>query len=116
MRALRVHELGEPEAVMALQNVPTPHPGKEEVLVYVAAAALNFPDVLMCRGEYQVKPPVPFTPGAEVAGVIDALGEGVTGFAVGDRVLAIPNFGNGGFTEYTTANAAGGVFPIPKSM
>src|SRR3954470_1398311 len=116
MRALRVHELGEPEAVMALEDVPTHQPGKEEVLVDVAAAALNFPDVLMCRGEYQVKPPVPFTPGAEVAGVVDALGAGVEGLAVGDRVLAIPNFGNGGFTEYTTATAMGGVFPVPDSM
>jgi NADPH2:quinone reductase len=111
-----VNELGEPEQVMALEDVPVPEPRPGDVRLRVHAASLNFPDVLMCRGEYQVKPPTPFTPGAEVAGVVDALGDGVTEFSVGDRVLAIPNFGNGGFTEYTTANAAGGVFPIPESM
>jgi NADPH2:quinone reductase len=116
MKALRVHELGEPEKVMRPEDIPVPEPAPGEVRLRVHAASLNFPDVLMCRGEYQVKPPVPFTPGAEVAGVVDALGEGVASVAVGDRVLAIPSFGNGGFTEYTTASAAGGVFPIPPSM
>src|SRR5207302_415969 len=65
---------------------------------------------------YQVKPPLPFTPGAEVAGVVDEIGAGVDGIRVGDRVLAIPNFGPGGFAESTTAGASGGVFPIPESM
>jgi len=116
MRALRVNELGDPEKVMRMEDVPVPEPRPGDVRLRVRAASLNFPDVLMCRGEYQVKPPVPFTPGAEVAGVVDGLGDGVDNVAVGDRVLAIPNFGNGGFTEYTTANAAGGVFPIPASM
>jgi NADPH2:quinone reductase len=116
MQALRVHELGEPAEVMQLENVPQSEPKPGDVRLRVHAAALNFPDVLLCRGEYQVKPPLPFTPGAEVAGVVDALGEGVTGVAVGQRVLAIPNFGPGGFSEYTLASAAGGVFPIPDSM
>jgi NADPH2:quinone reductase len=101
---------------MQLEDVPVPEPRPGDVRIRVHGASLNFPDVLMCRGEYQVEPPLPFTPGAEVAGVIDALGEGVTEFAPGDRVLAIPNFGNGGFTEYTTAAAAGGVFRIPDAM
>ena len=116
VKALRVHELGEPEQVMVLEERPEPDVRPGDVRLRVHAAALNFPDVLMCRGEYQVKPPVPFTPGAEVAGVIDALGEGVDNFRVGDRVLAIPNFGNGGFAESTTASAAGGVFSIPDAM
>jgi NADPH2:quinone reductase len=116
MKAQRVHELGEPERVLTLEDVPVPEPARGEVRLRVHAASLNFPDVLMCRGEYQVKPPVPFTPGAEVAGAVDALGTEVDGFAVGDRVLAIPSFGNGGFTEYTTAAASGGVFAIPESM
>jgi NADPH2:quinone reductase len=115
VQALRVHELGEPEAVLGLEDVPVPEPAAGEVRIRVRAASLNFPDVLMCRGEYQVKPPLPFTPGAEVAGEIDALGAGVDGLAVGQRVLAIPSFGNGGFTEYTTAPAAG-VFPIVDAM
>jgi NADPH2:quinone reductase len=115
VKALRVHELGEPEQVMVLEDRPEPEVRPGDVRLRVHAASLNFPDVLMCRGEYQVKPPVPFTPGAEVAGVIEDLGEGVEGLRVGDRVLAIPNFGGGGFAELTTASA-GGVFPIPESM
>jgi NADPH2:quinone reductase len=115
MRALRVHELGEPGDVMCLEDVLLPEPGPNEVRLAVHAASLNFPDLLMCRGEYQVKPPLPFTPGAEVAGIVDALGDGVTDLAVGQRVLAIPSFGPGGFAEYTLAHA-GGVYPIPDSM
>ena len=73
MKALRVHELGDPEAVMQLEEVPIPEPSAGTVRIKVEAAALNFPDVLMCRGEYQVKAPTPFIPGAEVAGIIDAV-------------------------------------------
>ena len=115
MRALRVHELGEPEAVLALEEVPTPEPGRHEVLVDVAAASLNFPDVLMCRGEYQVKPALPFTPGAEVSGTVTGLGEDADPTLLGRRVIALPRFGDGGFTEQTVAHQ-GGVFPIPDSM
>jgi len=114
MQALRVHELGEPEAVLRLEDVAVPEPGPGEVRIRVHGASLNFPDVLMCRGEYQVKPPLPFTPGSEVAGAVDALGEGVSGLTVGQRVIALPS--RGGFAEYTTAHANGGVFPIPDSM
>ena len=101
---------------MVLEERPEPAVRPGDVRIRVHAASLNFPDVLLCRGEYQVKPPVPFTPGAEVAGVVDEVGEGVEGLEIGQRVLAIPNFGNGGFTESTTASAAGGVFPVPESM
>jgi NADPH2:quinone reductase len=107
--------LGEPADVLTAEDVPVPEPGPGEVRVRVEAASLNFPDVLMCRGEYQVKPALPFTPGAEVAGTVDALGSGVDGFTVGQRVLAIPAFGHGGFTECTIAPAAT-VFAIPDSM
>jgi len=116
MRALRVHELGEPDVVLVAESIPEPEPGPGCVRVRVRAAALNFPDVLMCRGEYQVKPTLPFTPGAEVSGTIDALGPGVTGLEVGQRVLAVPEFGPGGFAEATVARAEGGVFPVPASM
>ena len=84
---------------MVLEDSPEPEVRPGDVRLRVHAASLNFPDVLMCRGEYQVKPPVPFTPGAEVAGVIEEVGVGVEGFDIGDRVLAIPNFGAGGFAE-----------------
>jgi NADPH2:quinone reductase len=115
MKALRVHELGEPQDVLQIEDVEMPDPPPGGVRIRVHAASLNFPDVLMTRGEYQVKPPLPFTPGAEVAGVVDAVAPGVTGIEPGRRVLAIPNFGNGGFTEFTTADAAT-VFPIPDAM
>lgn len=114
MHALRVHELGEPADVLRFEEVEVPEPGPAEVRIRVHAASLNFPDVLMCRGEYQLKPPLPFTPGAEVAGVVDALGPDVDGLRVGDRVLAVPILG--AFTEYTTARAAGGVFRISDTM
>ena len=115
MQAWRVHELGEPEAVLRLDDVELPVAGPGEVTIDVAASSLNFPDVLMCRGEYQVKPPLPFTPGAEVAGVVTTVGEGVDPGLVGRRVLAIPTFGHGGFTEQTLA-PVGGVFAIPDSL
>jgi NADPH2:quinone reductase len=115
MRAWRVHELGEPTDVLKLEDVPEPVPGPGEVRVDVAAASLNFPDVLMCRGEYQVKPSLPFTPGSEVAGTVSALGAGVDTVEPGQRVIAVPKFGNGGLAEQTLA-AAGTVYPIPESM
>jgi NADPH2:quinone reductase len=69
----------------------------------------------MCRGEYQVKPPLPFTPGAEVSGVVAAVGDGVDPTLRGRRVIAIPRFGDGAFTERTVA-PVGTVFPIPDSL
>ena len=63
-----MHELGEPRDVLALAEVPEPEPGPGQVLVRVRAAAANFPDVLMCRGGYQVRPPLPYTPGVELCG------------------------------------------------
>jgi NADPH2:quinone reductase len=115
MRAWRVHELGEPEAVLRLEDVPAPRPRAGEVAIDVHAASLNFPDVLMCRGEYQVRPDLPFTPGAEVAGIVTEAGAGADESLVGRRVLAIPTFGPGAFTERTTASSAT-VFPIPDTM
>ncbi len=115
MRAWRVHELGEPADVLRLEDVPSPVPGPSDVRIDVAAASLNFPDVLMCRGEYQVKPPLPFTPGAEVAGTVAAVGERVTSMRPGQRVIAIPTFGDGGLAEQTRASEAT-VYPIPDGL
>ena len=77
MKAWRVHAWGEPET-MALEEVAEPEPGLGQVRIRNHAAALNFFDILQVQGKYQVKPPFPFTPGAEVAGVVDAVGAGVT--------------------------------------
>ena len=80
MKAWRVSGLGEPRDVMSLDEVSVPQPGAGQLLVRVLGAAANFPDILMCRGLYQVKPPLPFTPGVELCGEVAALGTGATGF------------------------------------
>ncbi|MDW4574446.1 NADPH:quinone oxidoreductase family protein [Microbacterium sp. M3] len=87
MRAWRVTTLGEPAEALSLDVVPVPVPGPGEVLVRVRAVAANFPDVLLCRGQYQVKPELPFSPGIELVGVVAALGPGASGIAVGERVV-----------------------------
>lgn len=112
MKAWQVHAWGEPET-MVLADIPTPEPGPGQVRIRNHAAALNFFDILQVQGKYQVKPPFPFTPGAEVAGTVDAVGEGVAGFSTGDRVLAIPN--GSGFAEYSLSDAAS-VFAIPEGL
>lgn len=85
MRAAVVKEWGEPESVV-VQDLPDPEPGPGQVLVRVQSASVNYPDVLIAANKYQVSIPTPFTPGSEWAGVVEALGEGVTAVAVGDRV------------------------------
>ncbi|GAP38190.1 NADPH:quinone oxidoreductase family protein [Piscinibacter sakaiensis] len=91
-----------PEA-LAWKELPTPQPGPGEVRVAIAAASLNFPDLLIVQNKYQFKPPLPFVPGAEFAGHVEALGEGVTGLAVGDAVASFG--GTGGFGTHTTVAA-----------
>ena len=92
MRALLSHEPGGPET-LRLDELPDPQPGPGELLVRVRAAAINFPDVLIIEDRYQLKPPRPFAPGGEIAGEIEAIGEGVQGWTVGDRVIAVTGFG-----------------------
>jgi NADPH2:quinone reductase len=99
MRALRVERLAPDYAGCALRDLPTPQPGPGEARIRIRAAAVNFPDLLMTRGEYQHKPELPFTPGLEWAGEIEALGEGVTGWSVGDAVVG----GGGAFAEEIVA-------------
>jgi NADPH2:quinone reductase len=98
---------------MKLEEIPVPEPGPGEVRIRNHAAALNFYDILMIQGKYQVKPPLPFTPGSEVSGVVDAVGPNVTGFSAGDRVQAIAS--GGGFKEYSLAPATQ-TFRVPGRM
>ena len=115
MKAWQVTQLGEPVDVLSLNEVPDPEPGPGQVLVRVRAAAANFPDVLMCRGLYQVRPELPFTPGIELCGEIVAVGAGVTGFGVGDRVIGGPVQPTGGFGELAVMRADG-ILPAPAGL
>jgi len=85
MRAVRIHELTGPSA-LRVDEIPSPEPGAGQVRIDVRAAGVNFPDLLITRGQYQFKPALPFSPGGEAAGVVSAVGDGVTAFAIGDRV------------------------------
>ena len=105
MRALVVETLASDFAGCAVRELPTPRPGPGEVLVRVRAASVNFPDLLMTRGEYQFKPPLPFTPGLDLAGEVAALGEGVTAWRVGDAVVGGARLG--GFADYAVMAAEG---------
>jgi NADPH2:quinone reductase len=87
MRAIRCHELTGP-AGLRLDDVPDPSPARGEVVIEVRAAGVNFPDILITQGKYQTRPPLPFVPGGEVAGVVGAIGEGVTRVRPGDRVVS----------------------------
>lgn len=92
MRAWRVHRHGEPADVLSLDEVPDPAPRPGQLVVEVEASALGFPDVLLCRGQYQRRPDLPFILGGEVAGRVSAVGDGVR-LRVGDRVAALPHSG-----------------------
>jgi NADPH2:quinone reductase len=100
---------------MRLLELPDPRPSDRQVVVRVSAAAVNFPDVLMCRGQYQVRPDLPFTPGIEVCGQVVALGPGVEEFAIGDRVLGGPALPSGGFAESARMDVTA-TFPAPYSL
>ncbi|OYX04485.1 MAG: NADPH:quinone oxidoreductase [Caulobacter vibrioides] len=104
MRALVVEDLAPNYAGCAVGEVATPQPGPGEALVRVRAASVNFPDLLMTRGEYQLRPPLPFTPGLDLAGEVVALGEGVTGLSPGDAVVGGARLG--GFAEYAVLSAS----------
>lgn len=95
------------------QELPTPQPKAGEVLLEIKAASLNFPDLLIVQNKYQFKPPLPFVPGSEYAGIVQALGEGVTHLTVGQRVACLS--GTGGFGTHTLAPAAL-CMPLPPSL
>ena len=106
MRAWRVHSLGDPADVMSLDEVEQPTPGEGQLLVRVRAAGLNFFDVLMALGQYQEKPPLPFTPGVELCGEV---------VGTGRRVLGSPAGGPGAFAEYAVMDASA-AWPVPDGM
>lgn len=112
MKAMLSEAPGGPETLV-LREVETPEPGPGTVRIRVHAAGLNFPDTLIIRDMYQMKPPRPFAPGGEVAGEIEAVGEDVKGLAVGDRVLALTGFG--GFSTHVVIDAPK-VIQIPDAM
>lgn len=109
MKAWQVHELGEPQDVLRLDDVPEPAGGPGTLRLRVDAVALNFPDVLLCRGLYQEKPPLPFTPGLEVCGTV------LDGPRAGERVLAAPGLPRGGLAEQVVV-AEAGALPVPPDL
>jgi len=112
MKAALCTHYGPPEE-LELSEVPAPAPGKGQVLVSVKSCGVNFPDVLLIQDKYQFKPPLPFAPGGEIAGIVKAAGEGVTVLKPGDRVIA--SIGTGGFAEEALAEAARCI-PMPQNL
>lgn len=112
MKALVCTTHGDPE-LLEWQDLPDPVPGKGQLLVRVEAAGVNFPETLIIRNLYQFKPPLPFVPGGEAAGTVEAVGEGVTRFAPGDRVIAMT--GTGAFAEKLVA-AEHQCVPVPEGL
>ncbi|HEY3813221.1 MAG TPA: NADPH:quinone oxidoreductase family protein [Caulobacteraceae bacterium] len=112
MKAVMSRTPGGPET-LTLEDVPEPVAKKGEVLIAIKACSVNYPDVLIIEDKYQLKPPRPFAPGAEVAGVVESVGEGVTQAKVGDRVIAFPMVG--GFAEKVAVGTAT-LIPMPDVM
>src|SRR5712692_8001580 len=112
MRAVLCHGWGAVED-LTIADVPVPTPAAGEVLIAVRATAVNYADAIMVAGKYQTKPPLPFSPGLETAGIVAACGDGVTRFKPGDRVMAILPYG--GLAEMAVAPEAE-TFAIPDAM
>ena len=111
MKALLSHEPGGPET-LRLTELPDPHPGPGELLVRVRACSINYPDVLIIEDKYQLQPPRPFAPGSEIAGKVEAVGEGVEGWSAGDRLIAATGFG--GLVEKIVIKAASAIPRPPE--
>ena len=105
-------EYGPPESLV-VEDVPSPTPGPGDVIISAKAASVNFPDVLIIQNKYQVKPPLPFSPGSEVAGVVKAIGDGVDNVKSGDKVMAVTTYG--AFAEEVKTPATR-LVPIPDGM
>jgi NADPH2:quinone reductase len=112
MKAVLCKQYGPPESLV-LEEIPSPRPGPGEVVVSVKAASVNFPDVLIIQNKYQFKPPLPFSPGSELAGVVKEVGEGVKGVRPGDKVVAFTTYG--AFAEEAKTEASR-LVPLPEGM
>ena len=112
MKAVLCKQFGPPESLV-VEELPSPRAGAGEVVVSVRAASLNFPDVLIIQNKYQLTPPLPFSPGSELAGLVKEAGEGVLGYKPGDRVIAFTTYG--AFAEEVKVEA-GRLVPIPEGM
>jgi NADPH2:quinone reductase len=112
MRAVLCKEYGPPESLV-FEEIPSPVPGPGEVVLTMKAASVNFPDVLIIQNKYQVKPPLPFSPGSELSGIVKEVGEGVTRVKPGDRVLAFTTYG--AFAEEVKTHESR-LLPIPEGM
>jgi NADPH:quinone reductase len=112
MKAVLCKQYGPPES-LTFEELPSPRPGPGEVLVSVKAASVNFPDVLIIQNRYQFKPPLPFSPGSELSGVVKEVGEGVAGFKAGDKVIAFTTYG--AFAEEVKTEASR-LVPMPQGM
>jgi NADPH2:quinone reductase len=112
MKAVLCKQYGPPESLV-LEELPSPQPGPGEVLISVKAASVNFPDVLIIQNKYQFKPPLPFSPGSELAGVVKEVGAEVRNVRPGDRVMAFTTYG--AFAEEVKTEATR-LVPMPKAM
>ena len=112
MKAVLCKTWGPPDALV-VEDLPSPKPGKGQISISVKASGVNFPDVLVIQNKYQFKPELPFSPGSEIAGAVKEIGEGVRGFATGDRVMALIR--TGGFCEEVAVDAALAA-PIPAGI
>lgn len=113
MKAIQVHQFGGPE-VLVLHEIPTPKPGPGEVLVRVRAAGVNPYDTYMRNGTYAIKPPLPYTPGSDAAGIVEAVGPGVVKVKSGDRVYTAKTI-TGAYAEYALALESQ-VYPLPEKI
>ncbi len=112
MKAVLCKNWGPPDSLV-VEDVPSPAPGKGQLLVSVKASGVNFPDVLLIQNKYQFRPELPFSPGSEIAGVVRQVGEGVHGFMPGDRVMAHTRWG--GYAEEAVVDEAL-VTPVPAGL
>lgn len=112
MKAVLCKAFGQPESLV-LEEVASPRPGRGQVVVSVKACAVSFPDTLIIQGKYQSRPPMPFSPGGELAGIVKEVGEGVSRVKAGDRVIAFTGWG--GFAEEVVAEEAR-LIPLPDGI